>query len=603
MTITETNAPYSRLYALGDSLTDYANYIPWITPPNQPSVREDFGYSLSITNRQGDLDGDGIDEGKSYPQGAVEAFGLADGVRNVAVASARTIGERTLGDALAGAVGPDGTTLLDLLGPQLPPQRLEIQINLTAQVNRVLRDFAAQGRPDDAIATFLVGSNDLAAALSSLAETLPSGLGLPQTLALLPEITSTIAGVVATTVAGARRLDAAGIDNVVLLTNPAADLPVTNLLGEAGAQLGRAVVGLLNSSLEAAFAGLAIDPRFGAEVEVVELARFIEAVAADPSNYNLVSFEEPYYLAAGPIPITTPFGIELLQPLNPRLPFDAPDDRSFFVDVQHFNANAHDLIAAFLDASLTSDVLFGSDAGERVSDDGRADHDAVFAGGGDDIVQARRGDDVVFGGAGDDLVLGGPGDDILAGGSGDDWIDGGAARRAKNSVLTSGWDVLAGNAGDDTLLGRQQADALFDGLGSDRVAGGGGGDVVFHVDEALIGGGAGSADRDVFNGGPGRDTLVLVLADAADRDTASAAIDAARGPKGLSRFDIPEIGVTGFGFERVLVFDERGRPTDLGLSPRLEAQLELADYWAVALPEREGFTAGLAVYDSDLALV
>ena len=86
----------------------------------------------------------------------------------------------------------------------------------------------------------------------------------------------------------------------------------------------------------------------------------------------------------------------------------------------------------------------------------------------------------------------------MAGGAGNDRLSGGP-----------GSDVLAGNAGNDWLDGGPGNDALIDGLGSDRLFGGPGNDWFFATQPQLLGGSG--TDSDHFDGGPGFDTLAVLL--------------------------------------------------------------------------------------------
>jgi len=86
----------------------------------------------------------------------------------------------------------------------------------------------------------------------------------------------------------------------------------------------------------------------------------------------------------------------------------------------------------------------------------------------------------------------------MAGGAGNDRLSGGP-----------GSDVLAGNAGNDWLDGGPGNDALIDGLGSDTLFGGPGNDWFFATQPQLLGGSGNDIDH--FDGGPGFDTLAVLL--------------------------------------------------------------------------------------------
>jgi len=213
----------------------------------------------------------------------------------------------------------------------------------------------------------------------------------------------------------------------------------------------------------------------------------------------------------------------------------------------------------------------------------------VFADLGNDRVETGLGDDVAFGGGGDDRLFGESGNDILAGGSGDDQSFGG-----------SGSDVLAGQDGNDLLAGGAGADFLFDGLGNDVAKGGAGSDVFLHVSEELIGGAAGSSDADLFIGGGGRDTLVLVIGDETERSATIGVIEASRGGGGqLGDFAIAELGIEAEGIERVVIFDHLVLPSDATTDRDLAQTVAMADLWSVLPPAEGGTGFADAVYDSD----
>ncbi|MCF3936000.1 hypothetical protein L1787_21655 [Acuticoccus sp. M5D2P5] len=598
--------PYSVLYAAGDSLTDYGNFIPLITPPGMDAtLREELLYSLSITNLQGDIDGDGQDDGVSYPQTAVWTLGLAGDIVNVAVATARAIGSRTVEQSLRNGTDPGGTvSLFDFAGADLTPEQRAYDINLTAQVDRIIADFEERGAPANAAVTLLVGANDLADVVAGNADLFSGAVSIETVLAILPEFAATMAGIVETTVEAALRLDAAGVDTIVYLTSPIANVPLVNRIAAPVPAIADILMELQNAVLGAALSALTLRPDFDAQVKTVDVAALVSAVEADPSNFNIQAFAEPYYEASSPYPVDEGGALALFEPVNPDFPFAAPDDRSFFFDILHPNANAHDLIAAFLDASLTGTVTFGGDAGGFTRDTLFSGDDLMIMGGGNDAIVTDRGADIVFAGAGNDTVNGGRGDDILAGGSGNDALHGGAGPRLFGIRLPAGNDILDGHDGNDTLDGGSGHDALFDGLGSDLVRGGRGNDLLVHVDEPLLGGtAANAADIDVFDGGPGWDTLLLILPDAGDRTLVIDAIDASRGFGGaIGDVSIPALGLAFTGIERVVIVEERALPAGLDIAPALAERLALADLWTVGLPAREDFSVADALYDSAIFL-
>ncbi|WP_291731894.1 calcium-binding protein [Leisingera sp. F5] len=97
------------------------------------------------------------------------------------------------------------------------------------------------------------------------------------------------------------------------------------------------------------------------------------------------------------------------------------------------------------------------------------------------------GDDLLSGGADADALSGLGGNDTLKGAGGNDTLEGGSGR-----------DKLVGGGGRDELIGGRQNDRLIGGSGRDTLDGGSGDD--------MLTGGAG-ADRFVFKGRFGDDTI------------------------------------------------------------------------------------------------
>ncbi len=577
---------FELVYALGDSFTDFKNYVPLTTPPGElNNFLFDFGYSFSTTNQQPPFP---FRDGVSYIQTAVNEFGVADEVVNVAVRGARAIGVRTIETTLLAdrLPEPGAPSLFDILGDQLTEAQLSTDINLSAQTDRVIADFIARDRPENTAASILIGANDLNGILFEIDEALDSGdTDAGGIIRLLLDAAEALAQITASVTLNAREMAKAGIDTIIYVTNPAAFVPALADLGEPVATLAEIVVDLQNGLAEFALtAAIELAPFIDAELLVVDVAGFFEEVQKDPSSFGVVVFEDPFYLSGGPFPVEGPTGPELVQPINPGFPPDyrPGDSRAFFFDINHPNANAHDLIAAFYSASIEQRVAFLTDAADRATESvSPARDDVVLAADGDDWIHLGKGDDVVFAGAGDDHVSGGKGSDIVAGGSGDDRLLGGGGR-----------NVLNGSDGDDRVIGGWQPDALFDGLGSDVVKGRGGDDLLIHVDERLYSGSG--EDRDRFDGGAGIDTLLLVLPLLADQELVANIVAGSAG----GSFEIDELGLSVRGIERVLVFDAFALPDGLTEDAALQRQLELADDWAVALPLNETLSIADAIFDS-----
>ena len=149
------------------------------------------------------------------------------------------------------------------------------------------------------------------------------------------------------------------------------------------------------------------------------------------------------------------------------------------------------------------------------------------------------------------------------------------------------------------LVGGAGGDFLFDGLGDDVAEGGAGRDVFLHVSEELIGGAPGSGDFDLFVGGAGRDTLLLVIDKEAERDAAIEVIEASRGSGGrLGDFTIAELGVQAKGIELVVIFDHLVLPNDATKDGDLAETIARADLWSVIPPAEGGIGLADAVYHS-----
>ncbi|MEO1191781.1 MAG: VCBS domain-containing protein [Pseudomonadota bacterium] len=210
------------------------------------------------------------------------------------------------------------------------------------------------------------------------------------------------------------------------------------------------------------------------------------------------------------------------------------------------------------------DRVFGGNGDDRV--DGGSGNDVLFVGDGDDSVAGGAGDDAVFSGDGNDSVDGGSGDDTLNAGDGIDHVDGGA-----------GNDLIAAGGGNDSVAGGSGHDVIDAGEGNDSVTAGSGDDWVLAGDgDDSVDAGAGSdlvdlgsgddtlrhtvlaeaTDKNVFQGGSGFDTLVLVLGEEAlesdDIISAVAAIAAAI-DSGQDSFESEELGLHLESFESLEV--------------------------------------------------
>lgn len=151
--------------------------------------------------------------------------------------------------------------------------------------------------------------------------------------------------------------------------------------------------------------------------------------------------------------------------------------------------------------SVVRNAIVGTDGDDMLL--GTACADAIQGRGGSDIIDARAGDDLIDGGAGDDHIIGGSGNDVMHGGNGNDIIFGGA-----------GDDQISGGAGDDRLFGDDGSDTVFGDDGHDQIHGGSGNDALFGgAGDDLVSGDAGddkiegNAGDDILAGGDGNDVV------------------------------------------------------------------------------------------------
>lgn len=275
--------------------------------------------------------------------------------------------------------------------------------------------------------------------------------------------------------------------------------PLIDAFGPETAELFDQVSAAVNQGIDSLAATLEAN---GINVEVVDFFSLAREVQADQETFGFLTLESL-------LPNGNADNVLLID--------DVPIDQVGFIDPVHFTAELHEIFGAFQAMTLGNTQIDGDDGKSTVR--GTADEDTifarggndkvfagggndmVFAGSGNDFISASAGDDVAFGGTGNDKVYGGSGGDVLSGGSGDDKVYGG-----------SGNDVVAGNDGDDFVNGGGGDDVLTDGLGDDIVFAGTGNDIVVYRAAGDIGG-ANGTDKDLFFGGAGVDTLLIVTDD------------------------------------------------------------------------------------------
>ncbi|WP_131829608.1 calcium-binding protein, partial [Teichococcus deserti] len=144
---------------------------------------------------------------------------------------------------------------------------------------------------------------------------------------------------------------------------------------------------------------------------------------------------------------------------------------------------------------------------------------AIFGGGGNDILHGGNLADTLEGGAGNDVLYGGAGNDILKGGAGADYLDGGTgvdtADYSDSTLYVSvnlqdeTQGTLGGAAGDvlisiENVTGSVHDDFIRGNAGANYLAGGAGNDQLLgEAGDDILEGGLG---RDVLTGGEGKDT-------------------------------------------------------------------------------------------------
>ncbi len=226
-------------------------------------------------------------------------------------------------------------------------------------------------------------------------------------------------------------------------------------------------------------------------VRLVDVYALTEAFAADPTGFGF----------------TAPLSTELMKVQSASPVAFAPNEVAFY-DGEHPTYAAHGVIAAFSDATLTSDRVTFLD-GSQTQVNGRVGSDFFFAnpldpaspgadddytmnmGHGDDIVYAGNGDVTVRGGEGADLLFAGAGSASLYGNVGDDVLE-------TNSL---GANLLVGGQGDDALIANRG--------GTNNLRGGDGDDLLILKEGASLVNSDGSFNfgKQIVAGGNGQDTL------------------------------------------------------------------------------------------------
>ncbi len=345
-----------------------------------------------------------------------------------------------------------------------------LPINLPEQIAAYLFQLHGHRAPPDTTAVIDIGSNDAINFLESGAS--------------LAEIPDLVKGVKKSIEAAIDVLTAVGVDKIALFTLP--DLSVTpefQALGQNSAELARALVMENNAALAQLAAA-------NPNVQLVDIFKLTDAVAADPLSFGLVD-------------TTTPM-IDLLSAGVTSL---APNEIAFF-DGLHPTYAAHGIQAAFADAVLTSDHTQFLDGTQSVVH-AQSGSNFIFAAPFDTANPSLTDNYTIYGGSGNDLIFAGPGDVTVHGGAGNDLIAAGSG----NAALYGGKgdDVLATNSlGTNLLEGGQGNDALIANRGGNNTLEGGNGNDLFVLKE--------SADLANFGtqtivGGAGDNTLRFIIND------------------------------------------------------------------------------------------
>ncbi|MEL7098831.1 MAG: SGNH/GDSL hydrolase family protein [Pseudomonadota bacterium] len=359
----------------------------------------------------------------------------------------------------------------------------------------------------NAAAVLFIGANDFSDALGAA----EGGSFFD----LIGAATQTSAALLGALEAGARSLDAAGVETVFFGTIPVGSFfPGSDGLDALSSGLSDLAINIYNGLLAQTAASLRAE---GLDVQVIDYAALAAAITEDPSAFGIIAARDEFLVDGAP------FDSDQVGFWDPIHPAEAVQ--------QAWGAYAAFVLEGGSTAALSD---FGTISFQN------SGNNAVFANGGNDIVFAFGGDDIVFGGTGDDRVLAGRGDDIAAGGAGADFLAG-----------QSGSDILGGGGGNDTLAGGSGNDVLIDGLGDDLARGGSGDDVFIFTETALEGGSG--ASQDVFRGGSGSDTLYLVLGGAHYADFEANGAGAV----------LSALGITTRSIETVVAINGRGGVEDV----------------------------------------
>jgi phospholipase/lecithinase/hemolysin len=445
---------------------------------------------------------------------------------------AQMLGMQLADYAYAGARASDASPtqfINPLTGDPLP-------IDLSDQLASYLASLGGQPAPSNATVLLNIGSNDYDFYVTQTPTITQAG------------VQTEIQNVVSSIDDALAQLTAAGVGNIILYTLPDFALsPNAVAEGPTAQALVHQIDVANNAELKQLASGYS-------NVRVVDIFALTEAFAADPQGFGL----------------TASLSTELMNVQASATPAFAPNEVAFY-DGEHPTYAAHGVIAAFSDATLTSDRVTFLD-GSQTLVNGHVGSDFIFAtpldpatpdlsddytmnmGHGDDIVYAGNGNVTVRGGEGADLLFAGAGNANLYGKIGDDVLE-------TNSL---GVNLLVGGQGDDALIANRG--------GTNNLRGGDGDDLLILKEGASLVNSDGSFNfgKQIVAGGDGQDTLRFIINDqnpVAEQDFIAefqkieAAFDASQQTSNPGVFNVDGLRVTGIEALQLQVDSVSSDPT------------------------------------------
>jgi phospholipase/lecithinase/hemolysin len=441
----------STLVVFGDSLSDNGNLFNLIGIPPEPPAWEGR-----------------VSNGPVYVEQLASFLGMR-------------LDDRAFAGAEASPDTSPPLTINPSTGEPFPPN---LPINLPNQIDGYLADLNGKA-PDGTTALINIGANDYQAFLFS---------DLPKTP---QEVQSLVAGVVGSIDHAITMLTNAGVDHIILLTQP--DFAFTPNAQAAGPQVAAFVhqIDLINNAALEQMAST------HPNVQVVDIFKLSDSVFTDPSAFD---FNPNLNFTWTGLPNDFGNGAAAAGTF-------APNEIAFW-DGEHPTSAGHGVLAAFADATLTSDTVQFLDGTQSVVHGGHGDN-FIFATPIDPSNPALNGNYTIDGDAGDDIIYAGSGNVTVHGGSGDDLVFAGSG----NAKLygDSGVDVLETNStGTNTLVGGDGGDALIVNRAGTNTLSGGSGDDLFVLKESaglLASGGGFNFGQQTIDGGDGHDTLRFIIND------------------------------------------------------------------------------------------